>query len=170
MRTKRKPETRPVPEAVVQPKRPVQPDWQEYFNRFMAAHGQDGYVQDEGRLIFSDGWTCSADDYAGPYTEPPRDFAVLRDLKVRFWRRRYNLIKVQRDDALNELSNLVDLQKRMPGELMAKGPVNWDADAQAYVRIPSQPVDWETLTMTLNNLDRLTREAEQKLLNLGERL
>lgn len=147
---------------------PAAPDWQQFFHRFLAKHGKDGYVQDEGRLIFSDGWTCASDDYAGPYTEPPRDFAALRDLKVRFWRRRYGLIRAALTTAMNEAEGLAELQRNMPGELMVRSPLTWDAETRRYIRQPSKPVSWKQLKKTLKGLEKLLRVAKGKLLDLGE--
>lgn len=58
-------------------------DWPEYFKEFCRVHGDP--VQARGRLLFADGWTYSATDYAGPEYPPPAEPDKLLDLRRTYW-------------------------------------------------------------------------------------
>ena len=68
-------------------------DWKAYFQHFCRAHGGDdlmpwGAELGKGILVFPDGWTYSATDYAGPEWPPPTSKRELRKLQVHYWQKR----------------------------------------------------------------------------------
>lgn len=61
-----------------------------------------------GRLLYQDGWTCSAHDWHGPEWPPPREKEQLRQLKNAYWTERRRIVKSELD-ALLRLVQEVEL-------------------------------------------------------------
>lgn len=160
---------RPLP-VPVQPEldgRPVEPDWKSFFQSFRAAHGMWPVV-DGGRLLFPDGWSCAADSYAGPYLPPPVHPEDVIALQRRYWRRRWVIVKAERDRAEKELRRLRDLQRAVPGELTVFGRGIDEGDR--VVRVPGQPMPWDDKVERLRWLIKDEHECLRELNNLGAKI
>ena len=68
-------------------------DWAAYFRKFCELHGEP--VAYRGRLLFRDGYTYSASDYAGPEWAPPSDPAELAALQRAYWQLRLKMVEVE---------------------------------------------------------------------------
>jgi hypothetical protein len=79
----------------VQPQSPqlkLKLDWKAYYQRFSEQHGGNPIIY-KGRQLFSDGWTYSITDYAGPEWPPPKDLKEFASLKKVYWYTRWNRAK-----------------------------------------------------------------------------
>ncbi len=79
----------------VQPQLPelkVKLDWKAYYLKFSEMHGGWPIIY-KGRQLFSDGWTYSLTDYAGPEWEPPTEPKELKTLRTVYWYTRLNRAK-----------------------------------------------------------------------------
>lgn len=91
--------TQPSPQKIVL-------DWKAYFLEFCRKHGEP--VQHGNRLIFKDGWTYSAFDYAGPEWHPPTDIHELDALVTRYWLIRQGIASRLLAIAVHDLQMLKD--------------------------------------------------------------
>jgi hypothetical protein len=92
----------------------IRPDWRAYFRSFHEQH--EGLTHPpmhyRGRLLYSDGWTYSSTDYAGPEWAPPEDKDELHAMQLWYWsRRRWRILANIRDirkelDAIKTVSSM----------------------------------------------------------------
>lgn len=146
-------------------------DWKGYFDQFCMEHSVDGgsFVVDEGRLLFGDGWSCSADDHTGPYWPPPMELEHLLELQVRYWRRRRGIVKAARDDLAHQLKALDDLRLGYALPLMAKRILVSERGFE-YIdpQQPYAPLDWEAIGARLRWLTDDVANCDRRLRALGE--
>lgn len=147
-------------------------DWRAYFEAFKAEHGIP--LTHRGRLLFPDGWTYSATDYAGPEWPPPEDERELVKLLLAY--------AVLRQQAVR--AELVDARSRRDGALAASATRAVPLMVRTYYRDPETgtvasrtgPLDmtaleervrWleSDLEMSNENVRRL--RLELRLLDLG---
>lgn len=152
------------PEAV---EAPVEVDWRDYHERFKQTHGV-WWVEYENRLLFPDGWSCAADDYAGPYWPPPRDVEDMENLLRVYWRRRYVLVKGLADKLEGEVQHLRRLQRELPLELsVVRRSVVPGEDGSFMVLREPQPVPWFDKVDRLKWLVGDVQRCKDELLLLG---
>lgn len=140
-------------------------DWKQYFKEFCAEHGH-WPIQDGGRLLFPDGWSCSASDYAGPYVAPPDNLEHLVQLKVKYWKRVLDIVHNDRSKLERDMLGLAEVQTAMNTELPV-AHLRFDDEVDRYVRF-HQRVDWQHLKMRLQWLVDEERTALEHLVNLGQ--
>lgn len=159
-----KPEPKTVPISTpLDAFKPVKIDWREYFKLFCLQHGQ-WPIYDEGRLLFPDGWSYAADDYAGPEWSPPKSISLLAELQVRYWRRRKEIVKAERDKLEHHLKGLAQMQRERPIPLQR----SWAAyDEDGRVSRSSGEIDWAMLAERLRWLTQDVIDCENNLKELG---
>ena len=87
----------------------VELNWQAYYEKFKEKHGYP--ILYKGRLLFPDGWTYSATDYAGPEWCPPESPSVIADLRLDYWRIRLAMVMDEHGVLKRRLENLQRIQK-----------------------------------------------------------
>jgi hypothetical protein len=83
-------------------------DWVELFKDFCQKHGNEPVFW-QGRLLFEDGWTHSADSHRGPSWSPPTEPLELRRLKTEYWMERRRLVRAE----LDRLEEMVEQLSRL---------------------------------------------------------
>lgn len=83
--------------------------WVAYYFRFKQEHGYP--VQHKGRLLFPDGWTYSATDYAGPEWPPPKSTSVLLRLRLAYWETRLQTVREEHRVLKSKLEGFRRLQQ-----------------------------------------------------------
>lgn len=179
----RHPRGKPAPATTLPPPKPIgvdpsqtavpplpRVDWQAYFtNVFCPAHGT-WYVVDGGRLIFPDGWTYAADDYAGPEWPPPANLEHLAEILRTYWKRRREIVLKERDKLRGVLESLRTAQEQRPLDLverkfgLSESTGNW----LYYGEVG--PIDWDARRERLKWLNDDLLLCDKELLALGERL
>lgn len=160
----------PVPRS--QPAAPrLDVDWAAYFRDFCAAHTVNGGgpVVDGGTLLFADGWRYAVDAYEGPEYPPPDDLEALLDLQRRYWRRRRDIVRAERDGLAFRLEGLSNLQRDRAIPLPVTRYLAVEGGRE--VIDPDRPtgeVDWAALAERLRWLTADVAACERELLALGE--
>ena len=136
--------------------------WKAYFFQFVERHGDpvlyepDGGSDQEGFLIFPDGWRYAI-DYRGPEFEPPNDLRMLKDLQETYWRLRRG--KLQRElDGIQQQIKWVERRQELT-----------DIPLQQIVYYRSQPGDggpyvMKSQTQDLNLVDIKYRAEDLSIL------
>lgn len=139
-------------------------DWKAYFKAFEEEHGKNPVVF-EGRLLFSDGWTYSASDHAGPEWPPPADEAELRRLQVAYWRKRKQIVSSELVRLRHDIDGLRHMQsvKSIPLRQVVR---YFDSDAKKRVT-ERQQLDLAGLESRLRWLEADAADCEAKLTELG---
>lgn len=156
-------ETDTVPEIVL--------DWREYYLSFCQEHGDP--AEYGGRLLFEDGWTYSAFDYAGPEWPPPEDKGNLKGLKITYWRLRRETVKAEAFNLQTKLRAINGLQRgksmplelryRMPGELPGATMIPLDSKGNPIIMNLDVGAYSERLTM----LEQDVEDCDERLRELG---
>lgn len=160
----------PVPRARPAPPR-LDVDWPSYFRDFCRAHevAGGGPVVDGGVLLFGDGWRYALDAYEGPEYPPPADLEHLLDLQRRYWRRRLQVVRAERDGLAHGLEGLNNLQRDRAVPLQVRRYLADEGGRE--LPDPDRPVgepDWDALVERLRWLAGDVATCERELLALGE--
>lgn len=141
----------------------IELDWEDYFRDFCAAHGRP--IELEGRLVFPDGWTYSATDYEGPEEPPPIGPNDCRALRLKYWKERYRIIRVELMEAWAEQKYLKQLQavKSIPLKQAHAIP---DDDKPGYFRTQRSRIDFEMLNLQEKRLKKELLLAQQEISKL----
>lgn len=86
----------------------VEVDWKAYFEAFREAHGKFPLYY-RGKLLFPDGWSYSATDYAGPEWPPPEDPVAAKNLRRMYWRLRRNAVRQEIPPARLQIEQIKQL-------------------------------------------------------------
>lgn len=150
-------ETDSVPEVFI--------DWPAYYEDFCHEHHDP--VEYGGRLLFEDGWTYSAFDYAGPEWPPPEDEGKLKGLKIRYWSLRKKIVVAEVQSLQTRLRAVDGLQSGKSLPL----PLKYDDSEQRGI---AGVVDWKDLDITahherLGALRQDVKDCDNHLRELGVR-
>lgn len=160
------------------PKRPPLPraeiDWPAYFREFCRAHEVrgGGPVVDGGVLLFGDGWRYAL-DYRGPEFPPPDRLDDLLALQRRYWRRRLEIVRGERDALAFRVEGLNNARREWTGAPLQVRRYVLDDLGRERVD-PDEPVTELTAEVWQPLLDRLrwlaadAAACEKELLALGE--
>lgn len=143
-----------------------EPDWREYFLAFKEKHGGKP-VELDGRLVFEDGWSYAKDDYRGPEHPPPNEPVLLWNLKRRYWKRRCEVIKGERDRLAQGLENLAKHQLSRNVDIPVAGIETYtDNEGRDRARYAPAPMNWDAYRIRLKHLTEDLVASEQELKTL----
>ena len=139
----------------------VEIDWEEYFKEFCKAHGQYPILYNDVDLLFHDGWRYSASNYEGPEYPPPTDKTELNYLLLVYWKRRYQIVKLEYDGLEYSIAQLKEIQRHKDRPLYQRVTYQDDTGKQVTT---SQRLDLDTLNKRLNWLkldkDRCSKQID----------
>lgn len=137
----------------------IEIDWRATYQEFERIHGEP--VPYQGRLLYPDGWTHAAKDYAGPEYPPPEDPAILVELKRRYWKTRMVRLVDEISGLERSLAYLRDLQSRMSTTLQQRVTVK-DEDT-GKTRVVRRPLDFAMIESKLRQLRDDLEHCERQL-------
>lgn len=137
-------------------------DWRAYFLDFMRVHGGDP-VENEGLLLFQDGYRYSNSDYQGPEYRPPDDPRELFRLQRVYWTRRARMLRDEINRVMRILENYQGMQQTLSARLHEQAVVR-DEDGRAS--LVSQPFDVDKYRGRIIACKRAEVEARKALQQL----
>ncbi len=149
------------------PKPEVTIDWQEYFKQFCIAHGESPLVFG-GRLLFADGWTYSAHDYAGPeWSPPPRPLDLCRIQRL-YWMRRKAIVQRELEDLAIHIERLEEMQRQRKVPLQQA--IKWFDSENRRWKKDIGPLDLTAMKGRLAWLREDVVECDTNLVSLDQQL
>lgn len=134
-------------------------DWRGYWLAFLERHGGNP-VPYKGVLLFADGWTYSATDYAGPEWGPPASLEERQALHEAYWSERLRVVKEEHFGLVKLRESLEQAQGTHSVPLMAR---RLHRDENGTVRWISAPLDTAALATRIAWLAQDIAECEEKL-------
>jgi len=151
-------------EAMQQDPSNITLDWRAYFLDFMRVHGGDP-VENEGLLLFQDGYRYSTSDYQGPEYRPPDEPHELYRLQVIYWAKRARMLRNEIARLIRVLENYHGMQQGLSARLHEQAIVR-DEDGRAS--LVSQPFDVDKYRGRILACKRAEVEARLRLKLLRE--
>lgn len=139
-------------------------DWRAYFLDFMRVHGSDP-VENEGHLLFKDGYRYSTTDYQGPEYRPPDDPRELFRLQRLYWGKRAKMLRNEVSRLVHILENYTGMQQGLSARLHEQALVR-DEDGRAS--LVSQPFEVDKYKGRILACKRAEVEARLQLKLLVE--
>lgn len=133
-------------------------DWPEYFKEFCRVHGDP--VPARGRLLFADGWTYSATDYAGPEYPPPEEPDKLLDLQRTYWEESLQIRKQWHAQAVRVYEGATAAVNSRSAMVSR---VAYREDETGKRRRVSDPIDLNELKEVVETLAADVKTCEQEL-------
>lgn len=142
-------------------------DWRAYFYQFLETHGE--HVEDEGLLLFSDGWRYSSTEYYGPEYPPPENRKTLRRLQQVYWTKLRDKYRKEHRELELRLESLLSAEAAMSLPLQQRTliPETNGQGLTVYRKSEATDLDLSILEHQFDNLALLISECNEQLKELG---